>query len=325
MTRRAPLSIFCVLICFMLGAFDANAATPVWIDSDPACDRKRSHDVDDCWALVRALQAQDLSVRGISTVFGNSSEGAGYDVVTGLLAQITAEESRPPVFRGARHATVAGTSVGNEAADALAAALQKESLTIIALGPLTNIATLINRYPELIGKIDRLVAVAGQRPQQGVRFHPGPSRLFHVHDFNFRKDVDAFQIVLDAGLPVTLLPYEAASKVQINEQDLEAMKSANAQSELLAGLAAPWLDYWRSTFGNDSFYPFDSLAVGYVIDEGHFTCAQLPARIERKPSLFLASRDRLLVSEDFAGQGKVNYCSDVDSLFKSDLLVSLGR
>jgi len=311
------------LLCLLLIAVDANATTAVWIDSDPACDKQRGHDVDDCWALVRALQADEISIRGISTVFGNSSENNSYHIVTGLLAQLMEEDVGPPVYRGASQAYIAGANTDNNSVEALAAALEKESLTIIALGPLTNIAALISKYPETIDKIKRLVVVAGQRPEQGARFHPGPSQLFHVHDFNFRKDVAAFQIVLDAALPITLLPYEVASKVQISEQDLLAMRSKGGQSSLLAGLAEPWLKYWQATFGNDSFYPFDSLAVGYVIDATGFTCERLPARIEYKSSLFLRSRDRLLVSGDFPEEAQVSYCSDVDSRFKRSLLSGL--
>ena len=314
-----------MLLCLLFAACNANAATPVWIDSDPACDRQRGHDVDDCWALARALQADEISIRGISTVFGNSSENTSYRIVTELLAQIMEKGVSPPVYRGASRAYLAGSHTDNDAIEVLAAALEQEPLTIIALGPLTNVAALITKYPESIARIERLVVVAGQRPEQGARFHPGPSRLFHVHDFNFRKDVAAFQVVLDAALPFTLLPYEVASKVRISEQDLLLMRSNDTQTALLAELAEPWLSYWQSTFGNDSFYPFDSLAVEYVIDATRFTCERLPARIESNPSFFLTSRDRLLVSEDFAGAAEVSYCSGVDPLFKENLLIGLQR
>lgn len=323
MYRRTSSSTLGMLLCSFFVVCSAHSATPVWIDSDPACDMQRVNDVDDCWALVRALQADEISIRGISTVFGNSSESSSYDIVTKLLAHVIEAGSSPPVFRGASSPYTAGDNGGNNSIDALAAALEKETLTIVALGPLTNIAALITKHPDAIDKIERLVVVAGQRPEQGARFHPGSSELFHVHDFNFRKDVTAFQVVLDAALPITLLPYEVASKVQVNEQDLLAMAAKDGQAALLAKLAVPWLNFWQSTFGSDSFYPFDSLAVGYAIDATRFKCEQLPVSIEHNRSLFLTSRDRLLVSESFSGEAQVSYCSDVDPLFKSNLLISL--
>lgn len=325
MNSEISLSAFSVVILLLLLPLNGNSETPVWIDSDPACDERRTHDVDDCWALVRALQADELSVRGISTVFGNSSESVSFHVMTDLLKQAPNSVELPLVHRGASLPFVKGIESSHIAVEALSAALRVEPLTIIALGPLTNIAALVTEYPELSHRIVRLVVVAGQRPEQGSRFHPGSSQLFHVHDFNFRKDVSAFQILLDSDLPITLLPYEAASKVRINERDLMEMKSAGSQTELLAKLAEPWLDYWKSMFGSDSFYPFDSLAVGYVIDSQWFSCKFLPARIDRKQSLFLPSRDRLLVSESFVGGRELNYCYDVDPRFKNDLLLSLQR
>ncbi|GJM12229.1 MAG: hypothetical protein DHS20C12_06320 [Pseudohongiella sp.] len=319
-----PFNIFLLSLWFVCGGQSATAAVAVWIDTDPACDLQRSHDVDDCWALTRALQAKELSVRGISTVFGNSSEAKGYDLVADLLDEIVEPEVRPSLFRGASHPYMAGANVVNESVAALATALKNERLTIISLGPLTNIATLIVRHPELAERIESLVVVAGQRPEQGARFHPGPSKLFHVHDFNFRKDVAAFQIILDADLPVTLVPFEAARNIKISDADLTTLSSKGFQGEFLAGLARPWLNYWLTTFGSDSFYPFDSLAVGFVIDSERFSCERLPVYIEPKPSLFLTSRDRLLVSEDYSGGMLVDYCFDVDSGFKADLLASLG-
>lgn len=283
------------------------------------------HDVDDCWALVHALQAEELIIHGVSTVFGNSSESDSYYLMTALLDQILGADLAPTIYRGASRPLAEGVNSGRGAVEALSSALKKRPLTIIALGPLTNIAALITEYPELIQRIDELVVVAGQRPEQGSRFHPGTSRVFHVHDFNFRNDVSAFQLLLDTDLSMTFMPYEVASKVGISEEDLEAMKLLGSRAELLALLAEPWLNYWKTTFGSNSFYPFDSLAVSYVIDATHFSCEYLPVQIDRRPSLFLNSRDRLLVSEDFETDTEVNYCYDVDTQFKHDLLLNLKR
>ncbi len=317
-----PVS-FCALLFLLLHSFSVLAAKPVWIDSDPACDGRSVHDIDDCWALTRALQEESLVVRGISTVFGNSSEANSFDVLIRLLGQVGHFDAAVPVFRGASQPLAVETHEHNEAAAALAAALGREPITIITLGPLTNIASLIHEYPEVIPNIASLVVVAGQRPEQGARFHPGSSQLFHVHDFNFRKDVEAFQLILDAELPLTLLPYEVAAKVLIGGDDLSDMSAGGAQGAMLAGLAEPWLKYWKSTFRKDGFHPFDSLAVGYVIEPKRFRCESLPASIERRRSLFLGTRDRLLVSESLEGGARVNYCFEVAPSFKGDLLLSL--
>jgi inosine-uridine nucleoside N-ribohydrolase len=327
--------MFATPLLISIGLFsvsqEATASTAVWIDSDPACDGQPNHDVDDCWALVRAVQAQELRVVGISTVFGNSGESNSFEQASSLMAEFVERDKRPPVFRGANKPIDVQGSADSRAVDAIAAALRKEPLTLIALGPLTNIAALIAKFPDTIAKIDRLIVVAGQRAEQGSRFHPGSSSLFHVHDFNFRKDVAAFQRVLDAEISITLLPFEVASKVRIDSDDLLELSLEPIQGLLLADLARPWLSFWESTFGIESFFPFDSLAVGYVIDAEDFTCEQLSIHIERRSSFFLKSRDRLLVSRsaqlegELADKSNANYCFDVAPSFERALIASLQK
>jgi inosine-uridine nucleoside N-ribohydrolase len=116
-----------------------------------------------------------------------------------------------------------------------------------------------------------------------------------------------------------------AQKIQIGSRELATLQTAGSQAKLLAGLSEPWLEHWQSAFKSDGFYPFDSLAVGLAITPEQFTCARLPARVQRKPALFIASRDQLLVSADFIGGPEVMYCHDIAPRFKLDLLIGLQR
>jgi len=159
-------------------AGEAAGPDPVWIDTDPACGAAATNDVDDCWALLLAFRSGRIAVRGIGTVFGNLDEAPTRARVVGILGALgvaTGRAALPPIHRGAGGPGDRAGREGNRAAAALARALEAEPLTVLALGPLTNIAAVLARRPDLAGRIRRIVAVAGQRP--GERFFPGASRI----------------------------------------------------------------------------------------------------------------------------------------------------
>lgn len=58
---------FLTLLWEMLIMNMAGAKQAVWIDTDPACGHEKTDDVDDCWALLLALQSDELEILGIST------------------------------------------------------------------------------------------------------------------------------------------------------------------------------------------------------------------------------------------------------------------
>jgi len=298
----------------------ACAGQAVWIDTDPACGHEKTNDVDDCWALLLALKSDELEIRGISTLFGNSSGEKSYQTATELIQRFAYKKATPNIHRGADRPLNLRKPKMNDASLALATALAKEPLTLIALGPLTNIATLILNHPEKLKNIKQVIAVAGQRPESGLGFYPGRSRLLHLHDLNFRKDTTAFDVVLNSAVPVTLVPYEIASKITINQDDLKQLSSGGIQSQWLAKVSKPWLEFWKTSLQTDGFYPFDSLAVGLLIVPDLFTCENIPAKIDHKRSIFVTSRDKLLVSRDFSVKRLVSYCHNIEQRFKYKLI-----
>jgi len=175
----------------------------------------------------------------------------------------------------------------------------------------------------LVSQIRQVIAVAGKRPSPGLGFYPGRSRIVHLHDLNFRKDVKAFDVLLRSGVPTVLLPYEVASKVIIMPQDLDELAKAGGEALWLSNLSQDWMSFWRKSLKTSGFYPFDSLAVGYAIMPEYFRCEILPAMIERKRARFIESRDNLLVSKKSNNERLVTYCYDVDPRFKSILLTIL--
>ncbi len=292
---------------------------PIWIDTDPACGQGATNDVDDCWALMMALRSPELDLRGISTTFGNTKGETALQVARQAIRHLGGA-ARTPLYEGS-HDQGSPEWKSTQASAAIASILHREKLTIIAQGPLTNIATVIINYPDLVKNIDRIVIVAGKRP--GDLFHPGQQWWFHFRDFNIRKDTPAAKIVLNSGIPLILTPFELATKVTIMRSDLDKLASGDEAAQWLREVSQPWMSFWEDNLHKQGFHPFDALAVGYVTMPELFNCEILPARIGF--SLFLEPfglGHDLEVSQAINGQ-QVYYCSDVDRRFKDRLIERL--
>lgn len=297
---------------------------PVWIDADLACGSGTTSDVDDCWALALALRSPELDVVGISTVGGNAIEGdADAPARRAALAQsILALAGRNvAVFPGGERGGYDARR-NTPATEALASALAGRRLTLLALGPVTNIATVLARRPDLARNVDRIVMVAGKRP--GRLFHPGRHWWFHFGDFNVASDVAATRAVLAAGVPLTLVPFELAIQVAVTDTDLDRLRAGSRLARWLVEMSGPWLSFWQSgLMEKRGFSPFDALAVGYAARPASFECRDLRARMGF--SVFLApfglGRDLEVID---GGRGvPVRYCHAVDPRFVSLMLERL--
>jgi purine nucleosidase len=299
----------------------------LWIDTDAACGHNDRTDPDDCFAIALLTRAPEFQVVGISTVFGN----APLDVVdrtTHELASKLSEESGQllRVYSGS------ATSFGGEAPisrpqahDALAAALETGPLSVVALGPLTNLSAVLHGRPELRSRIAQLVTVMSRRP--GHIFHPaegaGGGILFGhgpvFRDFNFMMDVRASERIISMNLPLTLIPYDAARGVEINADDLDRLRKSDNSIAWIADRARSWLRYWQKDIGRQGFYPFDLIAAAYVMEPSRFLCASVEAWVGKDQTLFIPfwRPTALLVSQNYKRTEKIqavtsgSYCAKV--------------
>ncbi len=305
------------------------ASVPVWIDTDPAIGEPE-RDVDDGLALVQAFNSPELDIRGVSVVFGNAPLDRGVPIGRRLVARYG--PPRLKVFAGA--ASVKSARVETDASRAIAAALRAAPLTILALGPVTNLATVLSNHPELASRIVRVIAVAGRRP--GQRFTTGSTNPRGHRDFNFELDPNGFQVLLDANVDLVLAPFEISSRIWIEGADLDRLAASRSPAaRAVVGPARAWRALWNRLFGVDGFNPFDTLAIAYAISPDGFACERLGARIETLPDdetevgvqgTKVESKPYLLASASFTdAAARVTYCASAPAGFKQDLLNRLTR
>ncbi|NOT64316.1 MAG: hypothetical protein HOP19_29210 [Acidobacteria bacterium] len=311
------------LLALLLGLTASLLAQPkpVWIDTDPSVVGG-GKEVDDGFALIQAFHSRELAIRGVSVVFGN----APFDIAWPNGQEIVRRFGPPglKIYAGADSAAKLGLET--DASRALAAALKKERFVILALGPVTNVATVIKNHPELHKQIIEIIAVAGRRA--GQRFIARADQPRGFRDFNFELDVPGFQVLLDSKVPLTLAPWEVSSHVWLKAEDIERMRNGNDATKYMVAPAMDWLARWQKDLGLDGFNPFDTLAIAWVTHPQLLKSEVLPIAIqtlpddtqEPKPGEAVKQKPYLIVSKQHATKRTARYCYEPLPEFKALLM-----
>ncbi len=92
-----------------------------------------------------------------------------------------------------------------------------DSITLVPIGPLTNIAQAISRAPEILPKIHQIVLMGGAMRESG--------NISASAEFNIYVDPDAAEIVLHCGRPLVIVPLDVTHQVLVTPERVERMKS----------------------------------------------------------------------------------------------------
>ncbi|MTI94031.1 MAG: nucleoside hydrolase [Firmicutes bacterium] len=257
--------------------------TKLILDMDPG--------IDDAIALILAGLAPEAEVVAVNTVAGNLEVGAATANACGLLEVLGASASvrqgaAAPLFGLPQPATdIHGVGgLGNwqvpdaphrlareHAVEYTAAALSEAAgeITLVATGPLTNVALLVDRYPREAALLRRIVIMGGALAV--------PGNVTPVAEFNIHADPEAAQIVFDSGLPLTLVGLDVTHQVQVYPRDLPSIRATGNQG---IGIAA-MLEHYFHWAGPDKGCPLhDPLAVMAALYPDWFGKQKLPVRVE---------------------------------------------
>ncbi|CAN5677410.1 nucleoside hydrolase [soil metagenome] len=290
--RRLQLQLWCACLVSFVCWARVDAATAVWIDSDPSIGPPW-REVDDAFGLLLAFRSPELRIVGISTTYGNVSLPRTTTVARALVQRFGAlGVTERQVFAGAMSA--ADVQRETEASRALRAALQRErNLTYIALGPLTNLAALQRLHPVEARGIARVVVLGGHRRETELVL--GPRDWPRIHDANIFKDPAAAAQVLHSGIALTLAPFESSSRFRINQADWRRI-TRGALGDYLRPRTAAWRWFWRQVSGDDGGPLFDMLPILAVAR---------PDLVGSDPSFATMGSDGALLIEDRKSPGAV--------------------
>ena len=255
----------------------------VIVDTDPGAD--------DALALMMAVNSPGLQVAGITTVGGNASLSDTTNNALRLVEYLDGKQSAVPVAVGAgeplrgsfTHAYHVHGSEGlgvRLPAPALKphgmsavefirdrAAKSAGPLTVIALGPLTNVAAALESRPDLADALAEIVVMGGA--------FEAPGNVTPCAEFNIHEDPWAANAVFASGVPVTIVGLDVTRRTSMHRRSgpqwfAGTSKSAQLGNRILA-------DRFQERSDLQEFYLHDPLAVAAAIDPDILTCR--PAQV----------------------------------------------
>jgi inosine-uridine nucleoside N-ribohydrolase len=276
-------------------------------------------DIDDALALALALQSPELDVRLVTTVADDVDSRTrlawkelGFyhrrdiALATGAAHPLLdpQREDKAAQFRLLTVEDTVPEAAHRRAAEVIVETLMAspEKMTVIPVGPLTNIALALRLEPRIRDKIERIVLMGGA------------FKLLYP-EYNIQRDRAAAQIVFSSGVPMTAVGLDVTLKCKLRGADFERLKKAdNPASRFLMQLIGLWMD------SNPGNYPtlHDPLAVAAAIRPGLIETQTGAVEVETSSPL---TNGMTIFHAGAAGAGTTRVASDVDARAFLDLFV----
>ena len=254
-------------------------STPILLDCDPGHD--------DAIALLLALASPEVELLGITTVAGNQTlEKTTANAIRVLEfvgrgdVPVAAGAERPLVREPFVAAYVHGDSgldgpalppaqarpVEQDAVDFLAERV--DGATLVATGPLTNVAKLLVTRSE---RPDRIVLMGGSIAEGNVT---------PAAEFNIWADPEAADAVFRSGLDVTMIGLDVTHKALLTAVYAERLRAAGETGRMVAELVDFFAQFHRKTYGFDGAPIHDAVAVAHVSQPGLVDTVERNVEIE---------------------------------------------
>jgi len=253
------------------------------MNSEEAAERKKiildtdtgtgiiGEEVDDGLALLLALPSPELDLIGVTEVHGNVNVDQG--VANALRILELAGRDDVSVYKGASRPLIhewvrAGgikepyggfSKLSPSSTGAIDFIIEKimenpGKITLVCVGPLTNIAVAIREEPQITQNVKELIIMGGAVDC--------PGNVTPAAEFNFWVDPEAAKIVLHSGARnITLVPLDVTTRTLLTKQQLKRLKS-NPVTEWLKVVVPPWIDRMKM----EGCHLHDPLAVAIAIN-----------------------------------------------------------
>jgi len=300
---------------------------PIIIDTDPG--------IDDAVAIAIALFSEELDVKLLTTVSGNVS----LDKVTNnLLKLLTFWNKRVPVAKGATKPLIRNnedasgvhgqsgmdgydfdepdTSVLLEehAVEAMRRTIlaSSQKITLVPIGPLTNIALLLSTYPEVKSNIEEIVLMGGTsiRGNYGV-----------YSEFNIGFDPEAAKIVFESGVKIVMAGLDVGWKALVFHEDSLKIKAQNKTGEMIYAL----FQKYRGGSLKTGLKMYDSCAMAYLLKKEMYETVYTHVSIETQGE-YTAGATLVDLKGYLKKEPNATFCLDIDaSMFSEWLLEALSK
>ena len=244
---------------------------PVLIDCDPG--------QDDAIALLLALASPELDVIGVTTVAGNQTVDKTTANALRVLelagrtdVRVAAGADRPLVGELVVADDAHGESgldgpdlpapstkpVAQHAVDFLAERLRASDgpVTLVPLGPLTNVALLLDLHPEAVSRIERVVLMGGAI---------GEGNMSPSAEFNIWIDPEAAFRVFESGLDVTMVGLDVTNRAVLTADDADRLRGGGPVGAAVAAMLDFYLGFYLSAYEHGGAPIHDAVAVAHLI------------------------------------------------------------
>jgi len=288
--------------------------------------------IDDALGILLALRSPELKLRAITTVSGNVHvdktsvnalkvlEIAGVSdipVAKGFSKPLVRQLVTAERFHGVDGLGDAGLPTPKLTLDKRHAtdliiqeveASEKREITLIATGPLTNIAASLKRSPEISEKVDQLIIMGGA---YGVTPY-GLGNQTPVAEFNIYVDPEAAKIVFRSGIPLTAVGLDVTtnpSAVLESKLYSEICSADTPVAKFISKITRSWIAQW----GTITIH--DPMAVALCIDRTLFKTDRFHVDVETTGELTVGQTvtdRRFWLEEVYRAKPNVNVCVDVE-------------
>jgi inosine-uridine nucleoside N-ribohydrolase len=254
---------------------------------------------DDAIALLLALASPELELLGVTTVAGNQT----LELTTANAIRVLDRMGRAdvPVAAGAprplvRQRHVAANVHGDSgldgpslppparapepvhAVDWMARAISEspEPITLVATGPLTNVALLLTRYPGVEQQLERLVLMGGSI---------GEGNITPAAEFNIWVDPEAAARVFEGHLDLTMVGLDVTHRALMTQEHASRLAGAGRAGRLVAELWEFYSRFHRRRYGWDGSPVHDAVAMAHLLDPTLLETKHCGVKVDTGPEL----------------------------------------
>jgi inosine-uridine nucleoside N-ribohydrolase len=263
-------------------------SVPIIIDCDPGHD--------DAIAILLALASPEVDLIGVTTVAGNqtldkTTRNALVTLEVGGRADIpVAAGADAPLQRTLRTAAHVHGETGLDGpqlpepsaqpVDAHAADFLAELITpgviLVPTAPLTNVAVMLERHPDVRERLDHIVWMGGAI---------GEGNVTPAAEFNAFVDPEAAAAVFASGIPITMIGLDVTHKALFTRAHAEQLREAGRAGRFVAELSDFFQRFHERSYGFEGSPIHDAMAVAHVIDPTLVTTSHVNVAVETRSDL----------------------------------------